>query len=59
MGLPRSARDHVSNGLEFGPDGMLYLSQGSNTGMGAADAPWYDRPERLLTAAIPRIDPTR
>ena len=33
-GLPRSAKDHLSNSLAFGPDGMLYLSQGANSAMG-------------------------
>ena len=31
VGLPRSAHSHMTNGLTFGPDGMLYVAQGSNT----------------------------
>ena len=58
IGLPRSARDHLTNSLAFGPDGALYVIQGSNTGMGAPDAVWENRPERMLTAAVLRIDPT-
>ena len=58
VGLPRSARDHLTNGLAFGPDGALYFLQGSNTGMGAPDAVWDNRPERKLTAAVLRMDPT-
>ena len=51
-GLPRSTRDHVSNGIAFGPDGALYLVQGSNSAMGAPDTAWGNRPERLLSAAV-------
>jgi len=58
-GLPRSAKDHLSNSLAFGPDGKLYLSQGSNSALGAPDTAWANRPERLLTAAILQIDPNR
>lgn len=58
VGLPRSIRDHVTNGLTFGPDGALYVLQGSNTGMGAPDDAWGNRPERLLSAALLRIDTT-
>lgn len=54
--LPRSLRDHVTNGIAFGPDGAMYVSQGSNTAMGAPDKAWGNRPERLLTAAVLRID---
>lgn len=57
VGLPRSAKDHLSNSLDFGPDGNLYLSQGSNTATGAPDIPWNQRPERLLTAAVLQINP--
>jgi N-acetylneuraminic acid mutarotase len=58
VGLPRSTKDHMTNNLAFGPDGFMYVSQGSNTGMGAPDSAWGNRPERLLTAAILRVDPT-
>jgi glucose/arabinose dehydrogenase len=54
VGLPRSISDHMSNSLVFGPDGDLYLAQGSHTGAGAVDAFWV-RPERLLTGAVLRI----
>jgi hypothetical protein len=56
VGLPRSVRDHVTESVAFGPDGALYVPQGSNSGMGMADDPWGDRPERLLTGAILRVD---
>ena len=58
-GLPRSAKDHLSNSLAFGPDGLLYMNQGGNSAMGAPDSAWYNRPERLLSAAVLQIDPRR
>jgi glucose/arabinose dehydrogenase len=54
--LPRSVRDHLTNQPTFGPDGALYIPQPSNTASGAADAVWGDRPERLLSATILRLD---
>ena len=56
VGLPRSSKDHMSNSLAFGPDGKLYMTQGANSAMGAPDPGWYNRPERLLTAAVLQID---
>jgi hypothetical protein len=56
INLPRSTKDHVTNGITFGPDGALYALQGSNTAMGDPDNTWGNRPERLLTAAVLRID---
>jgi hypothetical protein len=58
-GLPRAYKDHLNFGLAFGPDGLLYLSQGSNTSTGSPDTKWNNRPERLLTAAILRVDRAR
>ncbi|WP_129338357.1 kelch repeat-containing protein [Cellulomonas endophytica] len=58
VGLPRSARDHETNSLAFHA-GALYLTQGSNTAMGAPDVAWELRPERVLTAAVLRLDPAR
>ena len=57
VGLPRSAKDHLSNSLAFGPDGKLYMTQGSNSAMGAPDAAWYQRSERLLSGSVLQIDP--
>jgi hypothetical protein len=59
VGLPRSVKDHETNSLAFGPDGAIYLSQGANNAMGAPDSTWANRPERLLSAAVLRLDPTR
>ncbi len=56
VGLPRSAKDHVTNSIAFGPDGAMYVPQGANSAMGAADSTWRNRPERLLSAAVLRID---
>ncbi|MCL8026153.1 Ig-like domain-containing protein [Nocardioides bruguierae] len=54
--LPRSAHDHEANSLAFGPDGALYLTMGSNTGMGYPDPAWANRAETELAGAILRID---
>jgi len=56
INLPRSAKDHVTNGMDFGPDGALYVLQGSNSAMGEADQTWSFRPERLLSAAVLRVE---
>jgi hypothetical protein len=58
VGLPRSTIDHATNIPAFGPDGALYVPQGSNTAMGAPDSTWGNRPERLLAGAILRVDLT-
>ncbi|WP_250031357.1 Ig-like domain-containing protein [Paractinoplanes maris] len=59
VNLPRSVKDHETNSLAFGPDGALYLSQGANNAMGAPDSTWGNRPERVLSAAVLRLDPGR
>lgn len=51
-GLPRSTRDHMNNGIDFGPDGRLYIAQGSLNGYGAPDSYWGNRAETPLSAAI-------
>jgi hypothetical protein len=56
VGLPRSTRDHVTNQIDFGPDGAMYFLQGSNSAMGAGDSAWNFRQERLLNAAVLRLD---
>ncbi|MDP9794019.1 hypothetical protein J2S43_002531 [Catenuloplanes nepalensis] len=56
--LPRSVKDHETNSLAFGPDGALYTTQGANNAMGAPDSTWGNRPERLLSAAVLRLDVT-
>lgn len=54
--LPRSWKDHLNMQIAFGPDGALYFCQAGNTAMGGPDHKWGFRPERLLTAAILRLD---
>jgi hypothetical protein len=56
VNLPHSFKDHMANSIAFGPDGALYISVGSNSAMGAADNAWGNRPERLLSASILRIN---
>ncbi len=56
VGLPRSRKDHLTNGIVYGPDGALYLTQGSNSAMGQKDLTWGNEPETLLSAAVLRID---
>jgi glucose/arabinose dehydrogenase len=49
-GLARSSFDHQTNGLDFGPDGCLYIAQGNNSNAGY-DA---DHAESRLSSAILR-----
>lgn len=51
-GLPRSVRDHLTNGIDFGPDNKLYIAQGSLSGYGAPDANWGNRAETPLAASV-------
>jgi glucose/arabinose dehydrogenase len=55
VGLPRSVRDHETNSLAFGPDGGLYVNQGSQSAMGEADDRWL-RDETLLSGAVLRVN---
>jgi fibronectin type 3 domain-containing protein len=59
INLPRSFQDHGTEQPVFGPDGMLYVPQGSNSAMGAPDTTWGNRPERQLSAAILKLDPSK
>ena len=55
IGLPRSIKDHLNNGIQFGR-GKLYIAQGSMNGYGAPDAAWGNRPETKLSGAILQAD---
>jgi glucose/arabinose dehydrogenase/mono/diheme cytochrome c family protein len=59
--LPRSAKDHLTNGITFGPDSALYISQGSNSPMGRASdsRDWDYREESLLSGAVLRLEPKK
>jgi hypothetical protein len=59
VNLPRGVKDHLNNQPAFGADGALYFCQASNTAMGAPDHKWGWRPERLLSAALLRLDVTK
>jgi hypothetical protein len=54
--LPRSAKDHLTNSISFGPDGALYFTQGSNSAMGSPDKTWNYRIEHLLSGTLLRLD---
>lgn len=54
--LPRSSKDHSTNQPAFGPDGALYIPQGSESSSGAPDEVWSNRREHLLSASILRLD---
>ncbi|MCC5656985.1 Ig-like domain-containing protein [Nostoc sp. XA010] len=56
--LPRSIRDHLTNSIEFKPNEpkVLYVLQGSNSSTGAPNNVWGNRPEKLLSAAVLRVD---
>lgn len=56
VNLPRSTKDHLTNSIAFGPDNALYFTQGSVSAMGKEDKTWGLRPERLLSAAVLRLD---
>ncbi|MDR6944299.1 Ig-like domain-containing protein [Mucilaginibacter pocheonensis] len=56
--LPRSTRDHMVNGLAFGPDNALYICQGSNSSAGSYDNDWQ-RAESLLSGTILRLDTSK
>lgn len=58
VGLPRSVRDHLTNSIAFkaGEPGALYMNQGSTSAMGAPDNAWGLRDERLLSAAVLKLD---
>ncbi|WP_243398493.1 Ig-like domain-containing protein [Deinococcus koreensis] len=64
VGLPRSVKDHMTNSVNFKTDNagrasepnVLYILQGSQSAMGAADPTWGNRPERLLSASLLRLD---
>ena len=57
VGLPRSGENHSPNGMEFGPDGWLYLSLGGNTNAGGQAKPFGYFPEVPLSGAVVRLDP--
>jgi mono/diheme cytochrome c family protein/glucose/arabinose dehydrogenase len=59
--LPRSAKDHLTNGLAFGTDGALYVNQGCMTWMGRScretGVKWDEgRDETLLAGTVLRLD---
>ncbi|QFP75822.1 Ig-like domain-containing protein [Deinococcus sp. AJ005] len=65
-GLPRSIRDHETNSISFKPNpdgtlqtGALYVLQGSDSSTGEKDSVWGNRPEKMLNAAMLRIDYSR
>jgi glucose/arabinose dehydrogenase len=59
LNLPRASKDHVTMQPSIGPDGALYFHSGSTSTYGAADSIWGNRPERMLSAAVLRLDISR
>ena len=55
--LPRSLSDHLTNSMAYGPDGRIYVLQGSNQASGDLDNSWGQRGEQLLSAALLVFDP--
>ncbi len=53
-GLPASNSGHEANGLAFGPDGKLYIDQGSTTNAGVINPAvgLFQRPEAPTSGAI-------
>jgi len=53
-GLPASNSGHQANGLAFGPDGKLYIAQGSTTNAGVVNpnAGLFQREEAPTSAAV-------
>ncbi|MDX6555472.1 MAG: hypothetical protein QOD86_1667 [Miltoncostaeaceae bacterium] len=56
-GLPRSGENHGPNGMDWGPDGWLYVSLGGNTNNGAQSEEFSYFPETPLSASIIRVNP--
>jgi glucose/arabinose dehydrogenase len=56
-GLPRSREYHSINGMDFGPDGWLYIAIGSNTNLGDDDNGFFSYlPEYYLSTAVLRAN---
>ena len=53
-GLPASNSGHEANGLAFGPDGKLYIDQGSTTNAGVVNPAvgLFQRPEAPTSGAV-------
>lgn len=57
-GLPRSREYHSIDGLDFGPDGWLYVGIGSNTNMGDDDNNFFSYlPEYYFSSSVVRLKP--
>jgi len=59
VGLPRAFANHAPNSLHFGPDGLLYITIGGNTGSGAPNnsaSEFGTRMEQYLSAALLAAD---
>ncbi|MEJ7654388.1 MAG: hypothetical protein WKH64_14205, partial [Chloroflexia bacterium] len=55
VGLPRSRENHSVNGMDFGPDGWLYISSPGHTNYGQPSTFFSNLPEYYLSAAVLRL----
>jgi uncharacterized repeat protein (TIGR01451 family) len=56
VGLPRSRENHSVNGMDFGPDGWLYISSPGHTNYGQPSTFFSYLPEYYLSAAVLRLN---
>src|SRR5680860_157694 len=54
--LPRSVNDHLTNSIIFDSQGDMFINQGSNSAGGAPDGNWGNRPERILSGAVLKLE---
>src|SRR5204862_1307908 len=56
VGVPRSREAHMMNGMDFGPDGWLYIAEGGNTNAGRPSTFFANLAEYYLSASVLRLN---